>query len=429
MEQAGHGDAFFEDTLRIENSREWRRLQGIYQFDVGQGYEFENRITHTVDVQNVGERIGRALNLDRNSIDLIRAISAIHDIGHMPFGHWGERAADAMLKPFGKTWTHDAAGLRVVTEWSNRGVSHEGMNLTLDTLEGLAKRYWRYNAAKPADFFNHDLTELPQSIKNIDQKFDLHLDKHNHIEGQIASIADWIAFTTTDIEDGLRVGRMTVNEVCKHFPQAAKLHADTIAQLREAGGKFKREPDARQASLAKLFANQIKTMLINDVVQQTQANITREDAAGHIKTAEDVRHLEHLLTGYSPEMLQGVLQFGKYCSDKPFKRTLEAHGPLQQMVEMTIQDIVEGKLALPPAWQASYDQTLRTETSPDSKTTLTELACTYMTCVMDDKGVMDNIQRNHSEFWNQHFANRPEPSRISPASIAKARHQTYNGRE
>ena len=430
IEKSGHKDEFFEDILRIEGSREWRRLKGIYQFDVGQSYEHQDRLTHTVDVQNVGERIGRALNLDRQSIDLTRAIAAIHDIGHMPFGHWGERAADAMLKPYDKTWTHDAAGLRVVTEWSNRGLSHEGLNLTLDTIEGLTKRYWHYDSDQPTNHFNHDLAELPQSIKDIDQKFGLHLEKHNHIEGQIASISDWVAFTATDIEDGLRVGRMTVKEICECFPQAAQLYADTIEQMRPMGGRLKREPDARQASLAKLFASQIKTMLIDDVVKQTQANIQREAAAGHLETADNVRNLDHLLTGFSPEMLQGVKQFGHYCNEKPFKRTLEAHGPLQQMVELTIGDIVEGKLALPSAWKTTYDTIAAdTEKPAEQKAALTEFACTYMTCVMDDKSVSENIQQNHAEFWKTHFSEKPAAPRISPASIAKARQQAYSARE
>ena len=434
VEQASHNEAFFEDTLRIQNSREWRRLQGIYQFDVGHSYEHENRLTHTVDVQNVAERIARGINLDRHSIDLARSIAAIHDIGHMPFGHWGERAAAAKLKPFDVEWTHDAAGLRVVTEWSNRGLSHEGLNLTLDTLEGLTKRYWHYNEEQPMSHFNHGIDELPDSIRAIDKKSGLHLKKHNHIEGQIAAVADWIAFTATDIEDGLRVGRMTVNEVCEHFPQAAKLHADTVEQLRIYGrvhgkGTLKQGSDTRQASLAKLFAGQIKSMLINDVVEQTKTNISGEVAAGHLRSADDVRDLERLLVGYSPEVLQGVKRFGQYCNDKVFKRTLDAHGPLQEMVELTITDIVEGKIKLPGAWEKEAQQLRAAGDSQSTKASLTELACTYMTCVMDDSSVKENVRENHPEFWNEHFADKPAPPRISPAFVAKSRQQGGSHRE
>ena len=434
IEQASHNEAFFEDTLRIQNSREWRRLQGIYQFDVGSSYEHENRLTHTVDVQNVAERIARGINLDRHSVDLARSIAAIHDIGHMPFGHWGERAAAAKLKPFNKEWTHDAAGLRVVTEWSNRGLSHSGLNLTLDTLEGLAKRYWRYNEEQPASHFNHNLAELPDSIREIDKKYCLHLKKHNHIEGQIAAVADWIAFTGTDIEDGLRVGRMTVNEVCEHFPQAAKLYAETVQQLRiyaniNGKGALKQASDTRQASLAKLFAGQIKSMLINDVAEQTKINIAGEVATGHLRTADDIRNLEHLLVGYSPEMLQGIKLFGKYCNDKVFQRTLDAHGPIQEIVELTIQDIVEGKMKLPGTWEKEADQLRSSGDSPDTKAALTELACTYMTCVMDDDAVKENVRKNHPEFWGQHFADKSAPPRILPAGIASTKStSTMEGR-
>jgi dGTPase len=410
--EAGQEDAFFEDTLRIQNSREWRRLQGIYQLDVGQSYEHENRLTHTIDVQNVSERIARKLNLDRQSIDLTRSIAAIHDIGHMPFGHWGERAAVAKLKPFGKEWTHDAAGLRVVTEWAN----YNGLNLTVDTLEGLAKRYWRYDDSKPASHLNHNTAELPDSIRDIDSKFDLHLGKQNHIEGQIAAISDWIAFTATDIEDGLRVGRMSLQEVCEHFPLAAEVYNDLDAKH---GKKIGDEAEHYKVNMPKLLANGIKERLVDDVVGQLRTNIAREVAAGNLKNAEDARDLPQLLTGYSPEIQQGLRSFGKYCNEKPFKRTLETHGPLQQMAELTIDDIVSGKLQMPEAWGREAEKIRETGNTQDAQSALTELACTYMTCVMDDEGVKQNVRTNHPEFWSEHFADKPAPPRISPAFVSR----------
>jgi dGTPase len=427
IEQPGSEDPFFVDIQRIKGSREWRRLSGVYQFVVGQqnSKEPQNRITHTEDVQNVGERIGRGLKLDRHSIDLVRSIATIHDIGHLPFGHWGEKAAQECLKPFGRTWNHDAAGLRVVTEWSNRGISHEGLNLTLDTLEGLAKRYWRYIPGK-SDHFHHDLSELPQSIIAIDKKFGLHLDKQNHVEGQIAAISDWIAFTATDIEDALRMGRMTAAELCEHFPPAKKIYETIQEQLHDVprvktlggrSGSLKRESDSRQASLAKLLADAVKTMLIDDVVTQTKQNIKREVAAGRLKTADDVRNLDGLVVAYSPEMLKHVQGMQDYSYRLRRARTSEADGTLQKMVEFTIQDIVDGKLALPKSWQLEADQIAK---SPEPKAALTELACTYMTCVMDDQDVISNIRQNHQELEiNKLFR------QITPARSGRVSGQSY----
>lgn len=428
---------FLHDMETIEGTREWRKLQGVYQFDVGLGYDYQSRITHTNDVKNVGARLGRELHMDETSIDLIRAICSMHDLGHMPFSHWGERAASKKLRPYGRLWNHDAAGLRVVTEWANGALSHAGLNLTRDTLEGLTKRYWHYNQDEAFGHFNHNRAELPQSIIEIDERLELTLSKHCHAEGQIAAIADWISITATDIEDGLRLGRMKIDEVCEHFPAACALYEETISELQayeaENGeGQLKTDPegrkDSRYASLAKLFSEQIKEFLIEDVVQQTNKNL-QEAVDNGMEYADDVRNQNSLLVGYSPEMLQDVGRFSSYCNKDVFPRIISRHGPLQEMVERTLDDIVNGALELPDVWKEKMasiesDENLLPRQRQAAKM---ETACAYMTCIMDDDAVRRNIRDKHPEFWSE-IESRQEGTRLSEIGIGVAHAQRYDTR-
>lgn len=426
---------FLHDMETVENTSHWRLLQGEYQFDVGLGYDYQSRITHTNDVKNVGARLGRELHMDEDSIDLIRAICAMHDLGHMPFSHWGERAAIAKLKPYGKLWNHDAAGLRVVTEWANGGLSHAGLNLTRDTLEGLTKRYWHYRDDEEISKFNHDIAELPSTIRKIDEILDLSLDKHCHAEGQIASIADWISITVTDIEDGLRLGRMTIKEVCEHFPAAKELYERNLAEINmyeeENGeGLLKTDPegvkDGRYASLARLFAEHIKEMLIKDVVRHTNKNLNL-DVQNGMEYADDVRSRNELIVGFSPEMQQDVNRFSAYCLKDVFPRIIHRHGPLQEMVERTLDDIVNGTLELPQSWRQQMD-TIRNNTAltpRQQKGALIEAACAYMVCVMDDNAVCQNIRMNHPEFWEAELADRQVDSRLSTVGTQVPLAQRY----
>ncbi|MBV8939303.1 MAG: HD domain-containing protein [Alphaproteobacteria bacterium] len=448
VEVSGSGYPFLDDLTAILRCRELHRLQGQQQLSVAPSYDVRSRLAHTGDVGVVGELIARELGLDQNSSDLVRAIASIHDIGHMPFNHCGEQAANALFEAHGMKWTHDAAGLRVINEWSNRGLSYPGLNLSLDILEGLAKRYWRYPGAGPYDRYNHDLAELPPSILEINEKYTrclpgekpiqgLHLDEQNHIEGQIAAIADWIAFTATDIADGLRSGIMRVDAVKSSFPRAAKLYGDAAEQLREyrqrlekypaeerhARYGLKRDTGARTASIGSLMTTQITNMLIADVVAQTKANIKKEINAGNLRHGDDVRKLPHLLVAFSPEMQQEVEQFGAYC--KKVFAPLDV--PLAEAVELTIKDIVSGAMKLPAGWGQEQQRLRNAEDMEKKEPALLELACAYLTCVANDGDVLRHIKENHQEFWHNNLEKHVICKPISPVLPADVKGEYRSG--
>ena len=367
------GGAFFEDLQRIEGSAAWRRLKDIYQFRPGTHYEVQNRLTHTVMAQSVGAALCRRLGLRRDSEDLVRAIVAAHDIGHPPFGHRGEHAIQAKLAPYGMQWNHDAAGLRVVAD----------LDLTLDVTEGLAKRYWRFVKDAPVGYFNHDRGELPDSVLAIDRDFNLHLDRHNHIEGQIACISDWIAFTSTDIEDGLKLGEFTLEEV----RGASALVASVI-------DGFPANDNAGVPSLdGAALSRRIRESLIADVIGQTRKNLDAAAAAGRLNRAEDVRDLDHLTVGFSPEVLKQVRALDRLGVDSSPGLT-QGNEYCQVFVEHMFDALLSGEIAMRADWQKKFG-------ALEDEAERARFVALYLTCVATDQDVLDFMAVHRPDVYGQ----------------------------
>jgi dGTPase len=425
------GQEFFEDLNRIRESRAHRRLQGIGQFSPGNREDFQNRLSHTLDVEKVGETIARALGMDMQSMDLIKAIANIHDIGHAPFAHAGEHVFQRRLAPFELEWNHDMAGLRVVAQMANTGLSFNGMNLTLATLEGLAKRYWRYTQdetlqRKQPHFF-HSFRELPPVIVDIDERFDLHLTRQNHMEGQIAAIADWIAFTATDMEDGLRMGVYSIQELCEVCPLAQEVYQDMLGQMREhylqrreTYGRnnpqvldLKSQSSAREDSLIRLFAEEVQNRLMMDAIQTTRQNISNAVARGEIVHAEDVRNLDHLLVSFSRPMMQSLNAFSDFCRDHAFGRINMLMGPDEMLVDRVFEDFISGAIPMEGSWQTQFDAAASTPPNGlSTEAARTLLVCEYLTCNFNDESVRAHIQQHHPDLWEQHFSEEAQQGRI-----------------
>src|SRR5690606_21825453 len=182
--------------------------------------------------------------------DLAEAIALVHDFGHTPFGHTGEDALDAMMKPWGG-FDHNAQSLRIVTRIERRYAEFEGLNLSWETLEGLVKH-------------NGPLTDgegrglkgpVPATIVNFSGLFDLELDKYASVEAQAAAIADDIAYNTHDIDDGLRAGLLSLGML-----EAVPLPAGILAEVR---ARYPRLDDVRTGH--ELMRRQI-TAMVEDVI-------------------------------------------------------------------------------------------------------------------------------------------------------------------
>ncbi|WP_239805585.1 deoxyguanosinetriphosphate triphosphohydrolase [Croceicoccus hydrothermalis] len=262
---------FQRDRDRIIHSIAFRRLRHKAQvFVAPDGDHYRTRLTHSLEVAQIGRVIARALGLDE---DLTEALCLSHDIGHPPFGHAGERALDQALAAHGG-FDHNANTLRVLMRLESPYCTHDGLNLSWEVLEGLAK----HNGPVAQD------APLPWALRELNAAFDFDLARWPSLEAQVAAIADDIAYDNHDIDDGLRAGFLSMEQL---------LSLDFIAdQWRGIEARFPHAP--RDRLQRELVRGQIGWM-VNDVIAETQARIT--DHA--IVTADDVRAAGAAICGFS----------------------------------------------------------------------------------------------------------------------------------
>jgi len=210
----GPRDAFQRDRDRIIHSIAFRRLRHKTQvFIAPDGDHYRVRMTHSLEVAQIGRAIARALGLNE---DLTEALCLAHDIGHPPFGHAGEDALDACLADHGG-FDHNAHTLRTLMRLEASYPRFDGLNLSWETLEGLAKH-------------NGPVTDPGWAMIEADADFPMQLDQHASLEAQIAAVADDIAYDNHDIDDGLRAGLLDFDRVINQ-PFVADVWHDIEAQM------------------------------------------------------------------------------------------------------------------------------------------------------------------------------------------------------
>jgi dGTPase len=196
--------AFRRDCDRVIHSTAFRRLKHKTQvFVFHEGDHYRTRLTHSLEVAQIARALARQLGLDE---DLTETLALAHDLGHPPFGHAGERALNACLAGFGG-FDHNAQALRVVTALEHRYPAFVGLNLTWETLEGIVK----HNGPLAGTAAGGE--PLPLHIAGFDALWPLDLSSHASLEAQVAAVSDDIAYNAHDIDDGLRAGLFTIDDL------------------------------------------------------------------------------------------------------------------------------------------------------------------------------------------------------------------------
>lgn len=268
-ERRGPRSAFQRDRDRIIHSMSFRRLKSKTQvFIAPDGDHYRTRLTHSLEVAQIGRVIARALGLDE---DLTEALCLAHDLGHPPFGHAGEAALSDALERHGG-FCHNAQALRTVMRIESPYPDHDGLNLTWDLLEGLAKH-------------NGPVSAPGWALAELDAAFPLDLGTWPSLEAQVAAVADDIAYDNHDIDDGLRAGFLQLDDL---------LTLDFLAdQWRAVEKRFPHAP--RERLLREMIRDQIG-MMVNDVIANTSA------ATKGMETVAEVRAAGRQLAGFSPAM-------------------------------------------------------------------------------------------------------------------------------
>lgn len=307
-ETRGPRDAFQRDRDRIIHSISFRRLRHKTQvFIAPDGDHYRVRLTHSLEVAQIGRTIARALGLNE---DLTEALCLAHDIGHPPFGHAGEEGLETALRDHGG-FDHNAQTLRTLMLLESPYPRWDGLNLSWEMLEGLAKH-------------NGPVEHPGWAMREVDALFPLDLGGWSSLEAQVAAIADDIAYDNHDIDDGIRAGLLTLEQLLEvPFVRASWKRVEA------------RFPDLPHERLVpELIRDQIGLM-VNDVIENTRTNI-REAGIG---TVEDVRSAGHMLSGFSPALVEAERQW------KRFMYATLYHHPRQLAASEAAQKIVNDLFA------------------------------------------------------------------------------------
>lgn len=275
--------AFRRDCDRVIHSTAFRRLKHKTQvFVFHEGDHYRTRLTHTLEVAQIARALARQLGLDE---DLTETLALAHDLGHPPFGHAGERALDECLQAHGG-FDHNAQSLRVVTLLERRYPGFDGLNLTWESLEGIVKHNGPMTDRKGETVGRYRGHRVPVGIADYVGQHDLELWSFASLEAQVAAIADDIAYDAHDIDDGLRAGLFTVDDL-DAMPLIADINARTAA----------RYPALDEPRRGAELVRELIAYLIEDVYSETQRRL---DTAKP-RSEEDVRNHGNVLVAFSAE--------------------------------------------------------------------------------------------------------------------------------
>jgi dGTPase len=302
--------AFQRDRARIIHSRAFRRLAGKTQvFTHGYSDHYRSRLTHTIEVTQLARTIAGALGLNG---DLTESLALVHDIGHPPFGHAGERALDEAMQAHGLRFDHNLHALRIVTVFEQRYVAFPGLNLTLGVREGIIKHSRDYDAAAYPELAEYFLEQQPP------------------LEAQLIDLADEIAYLTADFDDGFSSGILDLADVRAHVALFERYYAPMEAQYPAAA------PD-------RLIDESLKRMLnafTSDLITQTGEALAR---AGIVDLAQ-IRRAKRRLVAFSSEMetlrsqAKQYLSTHLYESDAVTPEHERAHQIITSLYECWVRD-------------------------------------------------------------------------------------------
>lgn len=325
--------AFQRDRDRIIHCNAFRRLKYKTQvFVYHEGDYFRTRLTHSLEVAQIARSVARVLGLDE---DLAEALALAHDLGHTPFGHAGEHALDACMADYGG-FDHNAQALRIVTKLEERYAAFDGLNLTWETLEGLVKHNGPVvTAARSAD-------ELPRAIAEYAETQDLELDTFASAEAQVAALADDIAYNNHDIDDGLRAGLFTIDDVLA-VPLAGDVFREAIDE----------NPMIEEDRIISEAVRALIGRMVNDLIDETKRRI----AAADVASSEEVRALDHPVAAFSSEMRENDAALKAFLFDRMYRhyRVNRMSSKARRIVENLFEILHKEPELLPPEWQAGCD--------------------------------------------------------------------------
>ena len=333
-------DAFQRDRDRVIHSRAFRRLEDKTQvFSRRYSDHFRNRLTHTIEVAQISRTIAAQLGLNE---DLVEALALVHDIGHPPFGHAGEKALDTAMRSHGTFFDHNLHALRIVEHFEQRYAAFPGLNLTFEVREGIIKHSRDYSAA-----------EYPQLASYL-------LDQRPPLEAQLIDLTDEIAYNTADLDDGFEARILKLGEIRERVALFEGFYQEVEKKYPSAPDKLK-------------FNEALKRMLnrlVTDLIATTRARIV----ASGVRTLEDVRRHPERLAQFSREADRDRAEAKQFLYE-----CLYDSAPLQpekQRAEPVVTELFE-------FWMSHPDQLPRSYQDFAKRDPLPRVICDYIAGMTD----------------------------------------------
>jgi len=300
---------FARDGARILHARAFRRLAGKTQVFTRlpgdrAGDHFRSRLTHTLEVTQIARTVAVALGLN---VQLTEALALVHDIGHPPFGHAGEKALDRALKAHGLSFDHNLHALRIVTWFEERYPAFRGLNLTRGVREGIIKHSRDYAPAVHPELAEYFLDQRPP------------------LEAQLIDLADEIAYLTADLDDGLDSGILRLDQVRAGVPLFRDCHDAALARF----------PDARPRLNISEAIRRMLNALVTDFIHEVHARVS----SAQITALAEVRNAPARLAALSPAMEEKRDEAKSFLYDRLY------NSPGMEEVHRHAEDVVEGLFA------------------------------------------------------------------------------------
>lgn len=356
-EESSFRSCFQRDRDRIIHASAFRRLKHKTQvFVEHEGDYYRTRLTHSIEVAQVARTISGTLGLNA---ELTEAVALAHDLGHTPFGHTGEDALHALMQPYGG-FDHNAQAIRIVTNLERHYADFDGLNLTWETLEGIAK----HNGPVP--------TPIPWALASYNRRHDLELGTYASAEAQVAAIADDVAYNHHDLHDGLRAELFSTDELAE-LPILAENFAE-VDRLYPGLNYYRR----RHEALRRFFG-----VLVEDVITVARDRLT----ALNPQSASDVRHAGHAIVEFSDAIFAELKIIRQFL----FERMYRAPSVIIMRAEVTdvVTDLFPYFMAhpdqLPKQWRKDVDEA-------DGETALARIVSDYISGMTDRFALQEHVR-------------------------------------
>jgi dGTPase len=316
---------YARDRDRIIHSRAFRRLEAKTQvFTTRFSDHFRNRLTHTLEVSQIARTVAAALGLNT---ELSEGLALVHDIGHPPFGHAGERKLDALMRPYGGSFNHNLHALRIVEKFEQRYLDFPGLNLTFEVREGIIKHSRQYSKA-----------EFPQLAEYL-------LDLQPPLEAQLIDCVDEIAYNTADLDDAREAELLNLTALCNEVPIFGEAYEQVDATHPSALDKLKFNEALKR----------VLDLLATDLIETTMRRVQQLGAT----SVEEIRRAPKRLAGFSEEIAARNAQLKRFLFSHVYEQAVITEDRNRSV--RALEELFYCYLHAPGSMPASHEELVRAE--------------------------------------------------------------------